>query len=143
MAGNLRVEERQPRDPRGLREREQPRDGCAGVVREQREAIDPEHAQQRREAARLAGEGEVGGGAPTAVAESWQVEHEAGVALRELRQQRAPGVAVHREAVDQHQRGAAAGALHATVASPISWRSASRSRRRLPGEFRSRTAAGS
>ena len=106
MAGNLGVDDRQLRDPRRIRERRQPRHGGAGVVREQRAAIDPELGKQGGHPARLRRELEIRAIGPTAVAESGKVEDEAGALLRELRKQRAPGVAVHREAVDQHERGA-------------------------------------
>jgi hypothetical protein len=77
-------------------------------VREQRAALDAEPGQQRGDAARLAGKAEIGRVAPAAVAEPRQIEDEAGVVRRERGQQCAPGVAVHGEAVDQHDRRSAA-----------------------------------
>ena len=109
MAGHLGVEQDELRHARVVG-RQQARDGRPGVVRDHGILGESQRIDEGAQRARLAGEAEVGRGAPFARAEAGSVGQVAGEAARQAGRQRVVGRVAERPAVQEEQRWAAADA---------------------------------
>lgn len=104
MPRHLGVDDRELFHARAVDQPQAARDGGAGVVRQRAVAFEPETVDQQSQPARMGMEVEVGARGPFRIAGAGKIDHVAGAALAQGRQQLAPGEAVHRPAMHQQQR---------------------------------------
>jgi len=103
VPGNFGVDEDEPVDARAIDQRQAPRDGATGVLRDRAVALHAGAVHQDLQPARVGLPGEIGRAGPFGIAHAGQVYDVAGVMLREGRKHAAPGVSVQRKAVHQQQ----------------------------------------
>jgi hypothetical protein len=105
---DLGVAEDEPGAPRAELGRGEPRDRAAAVVGDERHARQPERVDRAEHRGGVRGQRDRRLGGPLAPAGAGEIEHVAGEVRREPRDDRAPGLAVQRPAVDEHHVGAGA-----------------------------------